>query len=68
MDMGLRNYFLGFRDRDRGHAIENVVYFELFRRGYDVAIGKVGNAEVVFIATDAAIKLKSHRAEAMVCF
>ena len=51
VDIGLRNYLLGFRNRDSGHAIENVVYFELLRRGYDVAIGKVGNVEVDFIAT-----------------
>ena len=53
VDIGLRNYLLGFRHRDSGHAIENVVYFELLRRGYDVAIGKIGNAEVDFIATNA---------------
>ena len=51
VDIGLRNYLLGFRNRDSGHAIENVVYFELVRQGYDVAIGKVDNAEVDFIAT-----------------
>ena len=34
-------------------AFENVVYFELLRRGYDVAIGKIGSAEVDFIATTA---------------
>ena len=38
VDIGLRNYLLGFRDRDSGHAIENVVYFELLRRGYDVSV------------------------------
>lgn len=53
VDIGLRNYLLGFRNRNSGHAIENVVYFELLRRGYDVAIGKVGNAEVDFIASTA---------------
>ena len=53
VDIGLRNYLLGFRNRDSGHAIENVVYFELLRRGYDVAIGKIGSAEVDFIATTA---------------
>lgn len=52
-DIGLRNYLLGFRNRDSGHAIENVVYFELLRRGYDVSIGKIGNFEVDFIATTA---------------
>ncbi|MCD7744839.1 MAG: ATP-binding protein [Lachnospiraceae bacterium] len=49
-DIGLRNYLLGFRNRDSGHALENVVYFELLRRGYDVSIGKVDNLEVDFIA------------------
>lgn len=50
VDIGLRNYLLGFRNRDSGHALENVVYFELLRRGYDVSIGKVDNMEVDFIA------------------
>ena len=49
-NIGLRNYLLGFRNRDSGHALENVVYFELLRRGYDVSIGKIDNAEVDFIA------------------
>lgn len=53
VDIGLRNYLLGFRDMDTGHMIENIVYFELLRRGYDVAIGKVGNKEVDFIAVTA---------------
>ncbi len=53
VDIGLRNFLLGFRNRDSGHAIENVVYFELLRRGYDVAIGKIGEMEVDFIATSA---------------
>ena len=56
VDIGLRNYLLGFRNRDSGHAIENIVYFELLRRGYDVAVGKVGNTEVDFIATNAGEK------------
>ena len=51
VDNGLRNYLLGFRNRDSGHALENVVYFELLRRGYDVAVGKIGNKEIDFIAT-----------------
>ena len=53
VDIGLRNYLLGFRNRDNGHAIENVVYFELIRRGYDLAIGKIDDKEVDFIATNA---------------
>lgn len=51
VDIGLRNYLLGYRDLDTGHIIENIVYFELVRRGFDVAVGKVGNTEIDFIAT-----------------
>ena len=65
VDMGLRNYLLGFRNRDSGHAIENVVYFELLRRGYDVAIGKVDQAEVDFSATRADDKLYVQVSESM---
>ena len=56
VDIGLRNYLLGFRNRDSGHCLENVVYFELIRRGYDVAIGKIDDKEVDFIATNAGDK------------
>ena len=66
VDMGLRNYLLGFRNRDSGHAIENVVYFELLHRGYDVAIGKVDQAEVDFIATKTDEKLYVQVTESMV--
>ena len=34
-----------------GHILENIIYFELLRRGYDVAIGKIDSKEVDFIAT-----------------
>ena len=51
VDIGLRNYLLRFREGDSGHILENIVFFELIRRGYDVAIGKIGNQEVDFIAT-----------------
>ena len=64
-DIGLRNFLLGFRNRDSGHAIENIVYFELLRRGYDVAIGKIGNHEVDFIATTAYDKLYIQVTESM---
>ena len=45
--------------------MENVVYFELLRRGYDVAIGKVDNAEVDFIATKADNKIYVQVTESM---
>lgn len=51
VDTGLRTYLLGNRGGDMGHILENVVYFELLRRGYDVAIGKIGDKEIDFIAT-----------------
>ena len=44
---------MGYRDGDSGHILENIIYFELLRRGYDVAIGKIDNQEVDFIATKA---------------
>ena len=65
VDIGLRNYLLGFRDRDTGHSLENVVYFELLRRGYDVAIGKIDNKEIDFIATNADDKLYIQVTESM---
>jgi predicted AAA+ superfamily ATPase len=49
-DIGLRNVLLGDKKADSGKILENVVYLELLRRGYKVYIGKVGNAEVDFVA------------------
>ena len=64
-DIGLRNYLLGFHDRDTGHVLENIVYFELLRRGYDVAIGKIDNSEIDFIATSADEKIYIQVTETM---
>ena len=50
VDCGLRNYLLG-KVRDTGRILENIVYFELLRRGYEVYIGKIGNMEIDFIAS-----------------
>lgn len=49
-DIGLRYFLLGTRHTDMGHILENIVYLELIRRGYEVYVGKVGDAEVDFIA------------------
>ena len=49
-DIGLRYALLGTKKADMGHILENVVFLELARRGYEIYIGKVGNAEVDFIA------------------
>ncbi|MCD7845646.1 MAG: ATP-binding protein [Oscillospiraceae bacterium] len=50
VDMGFRNMLLGYRDTDREHIIENIVFLELLRRNYRVYIGKVGDTEVDFVA------------------
>lgn len=50
VDLGLRNYILPKRTYDLGFSIENIVYFELLRRGYQVNIGKLGDTEVDFVA------------------
>lgn len=49
-DIGLRYFLLGSSKSDIGHILENIVYLELVRRGYEVYVGKVGTAEVDFIA------------------
>ena len=49
-DIGLRYFLLGTRRTDMGYILENIVYLELLRRGYEVYVGKVGDAEVDFIA------------------
>lgn len=52
VDMGLRYMLLGTRGADVGHILENVVYLELIRRGYDVYVGKIDDLEVDFVAMD----------------
>ncbi len=49
-DLGLRNNVLGYRQIDVTHALENLVYLELIRRGYKVDIGKVNETEIDFVA------------------
>lgn len=51
VDTGIRNIILGFNNLDFGHIIENIVYFELLRRGYEVTVGKKDSLEVDFVAT-----------------
>jgi predicted AAA+ superfamily ATPase len=50
VDQGLRNMSVGFRDQDLGRVLENVVYLELVRRGYNVQVGTWGSKEVDFVA------------------
>ena len=51
VDTGIRNTILGFNNLDFGHIIENIVYFELLRRGYEVTVGKKDSLEIDFVAT-----------------
>lgn len=50
VDTGLRNLSIGFALKDIGFQLENAVFMELMRRGYDVSIGAMGKAEVDFVA------------------
>ncbi|MBC3898664.1 ATP-binding protein [Acetobacterium malicum] len=57
VDIGLRNQLTGLRNTDYGHVLENIIYLELLRRGYTVAIGKIGTLEVDFVATKPNVKI-----------
>jgi predicted AAA+ superfamily ATPase len=50
VDIGLRYFLLGAQKADMGRMLENVVYLELLRRGYEVSIGKFNNNEIDFVA------------------
>lgn len=50
VDIGLRNAILGASGTDVGHVLENIIYLELLRRGYEVYIGKIDTVEVDFVA------------------
>lgn len=63
--MGFRNMLLGYRDADRGHIIENIVFLELLRRDYHVYIGKIGETEIDFIAEKPDDKLYIQVTESM---
>lgn len=47
-DLGLRNYLLG-EVRDLGSVLENIIFLELKRRGYDIYVGKIDDKEVDFV-------------------
>jgi predicted AAA+ superfamily ATPase len=49
VDVGLRNMLVRGRESDIGHVLENVVYLELRRRGYEVYVGRSDAGEVDFV-------------------
>lgn len=50
VDLGIRRHLLPRKRYDLGFSLENIVYFELLRRGYEVNVGKVGTTEIDFVA------------------
>jgi predicted AAA+ superfamily ATPase len=61
-DIGFRNLKLGkFKYQDVGHILENIVYLELNRRGYQIWIGKIGEFEVDFIVKNALNKFEYYQ-------
>jgi predicted AAA+ superfamily ATPase len=49
-DLGLRFYLLGSKISDTGRILENIVFLELFRRGWELSIGKMNTYEIDFVA------------------
>lgn len=49
-DLGFRRLLSSGRRPDYGHVLENVVYLELLRRGYDVRVGQLPDGEIDFVA------------------
>ena len=65
VDLGFRNMLLGYRDADRGHILENIVFLELIRRDYRVYVGKIGELETDFVAEKPNEKLYIQVTESM---
>lgn len=51
-DIGLRTFLLGSNNRDLGHILENIIFLELKRRGYQINIGKNEENEIDFVIQD----------------
>lgn len=56
-DLGIRHSIVGYSALDTGKVLENLVYLELRRRGYEVTVGRVGSVEIDFLAEKGAEKL-----------
>lgn len=60
-DLGLRYYLLGTKDVDQGRVLENIVFLELLRRGYEIYVGKYETTEVDFVVLDANGKIEYYQ-------
>lgn len=49
-DQALKYAVMGYKDRDISGVLENIVYLELKRRGYNVYVGKIADKEIDFVA------------------
>jgi predicted AAA+ superfamily ATPase len=49
-DLGLRHALLGYRSSDIGQYLENIVYWDLKQRGWEVSVGRLGEWELDFVA------------------
>lgn len=52
VDIGLRNMLVKSSESDIGHILENIVFLELKRRGYDVYVGHLDDGEIDFVAVN----------------
>jgi len=55
-DVGLRFYLLGSASSDAGRILENVVFLELLRRGWEVSIGKIDDKEIDFVVQKGGVR------------
>jgi len=48
-DHGMRQAVYGYNERDIELILENMVCIELWRRGYEVTVGRIGEKEIDFV-------------------
>ena len=56
-DHGVREAIFGGNMKDINLVLENIVFMEALRRGYDVTVGRIGNKEIDFICKKQAEKV-----------
>jgi predicted AAA+ superfamily ATPase len=56
-DHGMRAAVFGYKPQDIGMVLENIVFMELLRRGYNVSVGKLGEKEIDFVCEKGSEKI-----------